>query len=121
MIAPESIATGEQNHAASCQGIPCARESGILKSGYKIVKSHPGYSGGTLTSTYEIARDIGWDFFERLAKQNVMQVQSVADPPKKIALGERSIMMDGGENLANLLKDQGAPVEIIYPAEGTPM
>ena len=50
-----------------------------------------------------------------------MQVQSAADPPKKIALGERSIMMDGGENLANLLKDQGAPVEIIYPAEGTPM
>src|SRR5262249_13189468 len=33
MIAPESIATGEQNHAASCQGIPCAQESGILKSG----------------------------------------------------------------------------------------
>src|SRR5215469_18387768 len=24
MIAPESIATGEQNHAASCQGSPCA-------------------------------------------------------------------------------------------------
>jgi iron(III) transport system substrate-binding protein len=50
-----------------------------------------------------------------------MQVQSAADPPKKIALGERSIMMDGREDLANLLKDQGAPVEIIYPAEGSPM
>jgi iron(III) transport system substrate-binding protein len=87
----------------------------------KIVKSHPGYSGATLTSTYEIARDIGWDFFEKLAKQNVMQVQSAADPPKKIALGERSIMMDGGENLASLLKDQGAPVEIIYPTEGSPL
>src|SRR5215475_5723098 len=35
MIAPESFATGEQNHAASCQGIPCARESGILKSGIR--------------------------------------------------------------------------------------
>src|ERR1051326_1919268 len=45
----------------------------------KIVKSHPGYSGGTLTSTYEIARDVGWDFFEKLARQNVMQVQSAAD------------------------------------------
>jgi len=33
MIAPESLARGEQNHAASRQGIPCARESGILKSG----------------------------------------------------------------------------------------
>ena len=87
----------------------------------KIVKSHPGYSGATLTSTYEIARDVGWDLFEKLAKQNVMQVQSAADPPKKISLGERSIMMDGGENLASLLKDQGAPVEIIYPAEGSPL
>ena len=87
----------------------------------KIVKSHPGYSGATLTSTYEIARDVGWDFFEKLAKQNVMQVQSAADPPKKISLGERSIMMDGGENLASLLKDQGTPVEIIYPAEGSPL
>jgi len=85
------------------------------------VKSHPGYSGATLTSTYEIARDVGWDFFEKLAKQNVMQVQSAADPPKKISLGERSIMMDGGENLASLLKDQGTPVEIIYPAEGSPL
>ena len=87
----------------------------------KIVKSHPGYSGGTLTSTYEIARDVGWDFFEKLARQNVMQVQSAADPPKKIALGERAIMMDGGENLVSLFKDQGVPVEIIYPAEGAPL
>src|ERR1043166_1345370 len=87
----------------------------------KIVKSHPGYSGGTLTSTYEIARDVGWDFFEKLARQNVMQVQSAADPPKKTALGERAIMMDGGENLVSLFKDQGVPVEIIYPAEGAPL
>jgi len=48
----------------------------------KIVKGHPGYSGTIMTATYEISRDIGWDFFEKLAKQRVMQVQSAADPPK---------------------------------------
>src|SRR4051812_25302401 len=42
----------------------------------KIVKAHPGYSGTILTATFQIARDIGWDYFEKLSKQRVMQVQS---------------------------------------------
>src|SRR5450631_3002196 len=58
----------------------------------KIVKGHPGFSGTIMTATYEMARDLGWEFFEKLAKQRVMQVQASADPPKKIALGERAIM-----------------------------
>src|SRR6266436_2980829 len=63
----------------------------------KIVKAHPGYSGTILTATFEMVRDIGWDFYENLAKQNIMQVQSATDPPKKLALGERSVMADGTE------------------------
>src|SRR6195952_2603620 len=61
----------------------------------KLVKAHPGYSGTIMTSTFQMARDIGWDYFEKLAKQNVMQVQSSADPPKKLELGERQVMADG--------------------------
>src|SRR5881227_1398325 len=57
----------------------------------KIVKAHPGYSGTILTATYQMARDLGWDYFEKLAKQKIMQVQSAADPPKKLALGERAV------------------------------
>jgi iron(III) transport system substrate-binding protein len=87
----------------------------------KIVKSHPSYSGGTLTSTFQVARDVGWDYFEKLARQNVMQVQSAADPPKKLALGERAIMVDGSDYVLTLLKDGGRPVELVYPAEGTPL
>src|SRR6266446_1370229 len=52
----------------------------------KIVKAHPSYSGTIMTATYQMARDLGWDYFEKLAKQKVMQVQSSADPPKKLAL-----------------------------------
>ena len=57
----------------------------------KIVKAHPGYSGTIMTATYQITRDLGWEYFEKLAKQNIMQVQSAADPPKKLALGERAV------------------------------
>jgi iron(III) transport system substrate-binding protein len=86
----------------------------------KIVKAHPGYSGTILTATYEISRDIGWPFLEKLAKQHVMQVQSSTEPPKKVALGERPVMADGNEYNMFLLKEAGNPVEIVYPTEGTP-
>src|SRR6185369_8154017 len=45
----------------------------------KMVKAHPGYSGTIMTSTFQIARDIGWDYLEKLAKQKIMQVQSSTD------------------------------------------
>ena len=87
----------------------------------RIVKAHPGYSGTIMTATFQIARDLGWGYFEKLAKQRVMQVQSSADPPKKLALGERAIMADGNEYNMFQLKEKGDPVEIVYPIEGTPL
>ena len=87
----------------------------------KIVKGHPGYSGTIMTATYELQRDLGWTFFEKLARQNVMQVQSSADPPKKLELGERSVMADGNEYNILQLRDAGRPVEPVYASEGSPM
>ena len=87
----------------------------------KMVKAHPSYSGTIMNSTYEVARDLGWDYFEKLAKQRVMQVQSATDTPKKISLGERAIMVDGAGYLVIRYKEQGQPVDIVYPEEGTPL
>ncbi len=87
----------------------------------KMVKAHPGYSGTIMTSTFQMARDIGWDYFEKLAKQNVMQVQSSADPPKKLEIGERAVMADGNEYNMFQLKEAGKPLEIVYPTEGSPL
>jgi iron(III) transport system substrate-binding protein len=87
----------------------------------KIVKAHPGYSGTIMTATQQLSRDLGWDYFEKLAKQKVMQVQSAADPPKKLALGERPVMADGGEYVVTIMKARGEPVEEIYAVEGTPL
>jgi iron(III) transport system substrate-binding protein len=87
----------------------------------KIVKAHPGYSGTIMTATYQMSRDLGWEFFEKLAKQKVMQVQSSADPPKKLALGERAVMADGNEYNMFVEKEKGNPVEIVYATEGSPL
>jgi iron(III) transport system substrate-binding protein len=87
----------------------------------KIVKAHPGYSGTIMTATYQMQRDLGWSFFERLAKQNVMQVQSSADPPKKLDLGERAVMADGNEYNIFQLREAGRPVAPVYASEGSPL
>jgi iron(III) transport system substrate-binding protein len=87
----------------------------------KIVKGHPGYSGAILTVTFLLVRELGWAFFEKLAEQKIMQVQSAAEPPKKIQAGERAVMADGNDYNLTLLKDQGQPVEAVRPTEGTPV
>jgi iron(III) transport system substrate-binding protein len=87
----------------------------------KMVKAHPAYSGTIMNATFQIARDLGWGYLEKLAKQRIMQVQSATDTPKKIALGERAVMIDGAGYLVIQAKEKGQPVDIVYPAEGTPL
>jgi iron(III) transport system substrate-binding protein len=87
----------------------------------RLVKAHPAYSGTIMNATFETARELGWSFFEKLARQRVMQVQSATDTPKKIALGERAVMVDGAGYLVIRYKEEGQPVEIVYPREGTPV
>jgi iron(III) transport system substrate-binding protein len=86
----------------------------------KMVKGHPAYSGTIMSTTFQLVRELGWEYLEKLSKQRVMQVQSSTDPPKKLALGERAVMADGNEYNIVLLKEAGQPVEPVYPIEGTP-
>jgi iron(III) transport system substrate-binding protein len=87
----------------------------------KIVKAHPGYSGTILTATFAMAHALGWAYFEKLARQKVMQVQSASDPPKKLGLGERAVQADGADAILLQLKEQGQPVEVVHASEGTPV
>src|ERR1700680_4986422 len=86
----------------------------------KLVKGHPAYSGTIMTATFQMVRELGWKYFEKLSKQRVMQVQSSTDPPKKLSLAERAWMADANEYGILLLKEAGQPVEPVYPIEGTP-
>ena len=91
-----------------------------LKWKGKIVKAHPSDSGTIMTSTYQMVRELGWSYLEKLALQQVLQIQSATDTPKKIVLGERPVMADGNESHVFLLKESAAPIEAVYAAEGTP-
>jgi iron(III) transport system substrate-binding protein len=87
----------------------------------RMVKANPSYSGTILTSTFAVSRALGWQYFEKLAAQRVLQVQSSTEPPKKVVQGERSVMVDGNEYNAFFLGDAGEPIKIVYAAEGSPL
>lgn len=87
----------------------------------KMVKGHPGYSGTIMTATHQLSRELGWEYFEKLGKQRVMQVQSATEPPKKIELGERAVAVDGSDYLFWMAKERGAPVVVVHAVEGTPL
>jgi iron(III) transport system substrate-binding protein len=87
----------------------------------KMVKAHPAYSGTIMTATFQIVRELGWEYLEKLARQRIMQVQSSTDPPKRLAAGERAVMADGNDYNLIQLKERGEPVDVVYPAEGTPL
>ena len=87
----------------------------------KLVKAHPGYSGAITNATFALSQLLGWEFFERLAKQGVMQVQSATDPPQRAAQGERAVMADAAEVTALRLIGNGAPLVLVYPTEGVPV
>ncbi len=86
----------------------------------KLVKSHPGYSGTSLTGTYALTKALGWEYLEKLSKQGVQQLQSTTAPPKSIASGERAVMVDGNEYNLFMEIDAKSPVKIVYAKEGTP-
>jgi iron(III) transport system substrate-binding protein len=87
----------------------------------KIVKGNPDYSGTVFTATFALSRDLGWSYFERLAPQKVVQLQSSRDPPNRLARGESAVQTDGAHSELLLLRERGSPLEVVYASEGTPL
>jgi iron(III) transport system substrate-binding protein len=86
----------------------------------KLVKAHPSYSGTSLTGTYALVKVLGWDYFEKLSKTGIQQLQSTTAPPKTLASGERAVMVDGNEYNIFIEMAAKSPVKPIYAKEGTP-
>ncbi|HTJ25355.1 MAG TPA: extracellular solute-binding protein [Candidatus Limnocylindria bacterium] len=86
----------------------------------KIVKAHPAYSGSEMTADYQLIQAFGWSYLQKLAGQSVMQVQSSTEPPKVLSRGEQPVMAGGNEYVVFQMQQQGSPLGLVYPPEGTP-
>ena len=53
----------------------------------KMVTAHPGYSGVIATHVLALVHLYGWEYFQALAKNQLMLVQSAVDPAGVVASG----------------------------------
>src|SRR5258708_21274783 len=65
--------------------------------------------------------ELGWTFFEQIAKQNISKVKTPTVAPKKLDLGERAVMADGNEYNIFQMRESSRPVEPVYASEGSPL
>src|SRR5260370_27451146 len=84
-----------------------------------IALGHPGFSGYVGTWALTLRNQYGWDFFEKLAKNNPRVGRSINDTVTMLNAGESAIA--GSGPAATLLESvrQGHPLAMIHPTEGT--
>jgi iron(III) transport system substrate-binding protein len=84
-----------------------------------IALGHPGFSGYVGTWALTMRNQYGWDFFEKLAKNNPRVGRSINDTVTMLNAGESAIAGSGpvGTLLDSLQK--GNPLAMVYPTDGT--
>ena len=89
-----------------------------------IVMSNPASSGTGLLTVAGVLQlngkdtEAGWDFLDQLNENVAMYVHSGSKPAKMAGAGETTIGISFGYAGIKQIRD-GAPVEVIFPAEGS--
>lgn len=83
----------------------------------KISFGHPAFSGYVATWVLALNDLYGWDYFEKLAKQEPLIGRSANDAITELASGER-LVAAGPDATSLKSKNKGNPIDIIYPSDG---
>jgi len=83
----------------------------------RVATGHPAFSGCTGTWALGVKKVHGWDFFEKLAKNNPRIGRSAVDPMTLITAGECLVGV-GSANNAYASIDKGNPVGVRHPTDG---
>jgi iron(III) transport system substrate-binding protein len=83
----------------------------------RVATGHPAFSGCTGIWVLALTKAYGWDYFEKLAKNNPRVGRSGNDPVTLINAGECLVGPAPG-NTAFQQVDKGNPIAPVYPADG---
>jgi len=94
---------------------------GLLDAKWKdhIALGHPAFSGYVGTWVVTLRKLYGWDFFEKLAKNNPRVGRSINDTVTLLNSGESTIAGTAANNSTVESMRKGNPLSMIYPTEGS--
>ena len=85
----------------------------------KLVMTNPNFTSLQVAVVAMLSRAHGWDFFERLNKNDVMIVQGNEQALNLAKTGERPIVAGGDSQYASGARLQGHKIDNTFPADGT--
>jgi len=85
----------------------------------KLVMTDPSFTALQLTVVGMMTKDRGWDFYEKLRKNDIMIVQGNQQVSDNIKRGERLIAVGALDSYAADERRAGHPIVTILPADGT--
>jgi iron(III) transport system substrate-binding protein len=84
----------------------------------QMVMTDPSFTALGLMTVATFARKFGWDYYEKLRKNDIMVVQSNQQVSDNLKRGERLIAAAALDSYAADDRKQGHPMVTIYPADG---
>ena len=84
-----------------------------------IALGHPGFSGYVGTWALTLRNLYGWEFFEKLAKNNPRVGRSIVDTVTMLNAGESAIAGSGPVGVLLDSVKKGNPLAMVYPTDGT--
>ena len=95
--------------------------TGITDAKWKdhVALGHPAFSGYVGTWVVTLRKLYGWDFFEKLAKNNPRVGRSINDTVTLLNSGECTIAGTAANNSTVESLRKGNPLEMIYPTDGS--
>ena len=84
----------------------------------KIVHGDPDYSGNVTNQVNCMVKLYGWDFYEKLNKNNPILVESATAVPRMVLTGEALIGAASPDGDAREYMMKGEPLGFAYPSEG---
>ena len=85
----------------------------------KLVMTDPSFTALQLMVVGMISKKLGWDFYEKLRKNDIMIVQGNQQVSDNIKRGERLIAVGALDSYAADDRRAGHPIVTILPADGT--
>lgn len=84
----------------------------------KIAIGHPGFSGYVGTWAVTLRKLYGWEFFEKLAKNNPQVGRSINDTVTMLNAGERIVAATAPNGTLSQSAQKGNPLKMIFPPDG---
>ncbi|MCC6888798.1 MAG: extracellular solute-binding protein [Hyphomicrobiales bacterium] len=85
----------------------------------KMVMTNPNFTSLQVAVVAMLSRAHGWDFFEKLNKNDVLIVQGNEQALNLAKTGERPIVAGGDSQYASAARLQGHKIDNTFPADGT--